>query len=76
MLSLISANLSQIKKDSCQYCPKPHFLGRFQTFGGQCIYIYALFTENVIVILIYLGNIFITYLRLFLVCYQEIIFII
>ncbi len=23
------------KKDSCQYCTKPHFLGRFQTFGGQ-----------------------------------------
>ncbi len=26
MLSLISAKLSQIKKDSGQYCPKPHFL--------------------------------------------------
>ncbi len=25
VLSLISAKLSQIKKDSCQYCPKPHF---------------------------------------------------
>ncbi len=31
MLSLISEKLSQIKKDSCQYC-----LGRFETFGGQC----------------------------------------
>ncbi len=38
MLSLISAKWSQIKKDSCQYCPKPHFLGCFQTFGGQCIF--------------------------------------
>ncbi len=31
-LSLISAKLSQIKKDSCQYCPKPHFSRAFPNF--------------------------------------------
>ncbi len=45
-------NYHKLKKDSCQYCPKPHFLGRFQTFGGlvyihtyvymcACVYIYT-----------------------------------
>ncbi len=31
-LSLISATLSQIKKYSCQYCPKPHFSRAFPNF--------------------------------------------
>ncbi len=31
-LSLISAQLSQVKNDSCQYCPKPHFSRVFPNF--------------------------------------------
>ncbi len=38
MLSLISAKLSQIKKDSCQYCPKPHFSRAFPNFW-RAVYI-------------------------------------
>ncbi len=39
MLSLISAKLSQIKKDSCQYCPKPHFSRAFPNFW-RAVYIH------------------------------------
>ncbi len=35
---LISAKLSQIKKDSCQYCPKPHFSRAFPHFW-RAVYI-------------------------------------
>ncbi len=38
LLSLISAKLSQIKKYSCQYCPKPHFSRAFPNFW-RAVYI-------------------------------------
>lgn len=42
VLSIINANFSQIKRDSCQYCENPTFLGHFQAFEGQCTLFFPL----------------------------------